>query len=762
MTEIDACLRRYEETRAELIHSAVPGVAAARRLSDLTDEAVRDLARAASSRITGRWALVALGGWGAGALLPASDLDLLVLAQQPEPSLKPFVEALLYPLWDAGLKVGHQVRSPRHQRRAMRDDLKTCTAALTARVLAGDTAWADFAVRAWVSDVARRPRRVLDRFAERPRTGSPYLLEPDLKDGPGGRRDYDELTWRAAVLSGAPSADCTPLVSKGVMTPDEAQRALAHAATICTARWELQRGGQGERMTADAAAELRACAADDVQRALGETALLLERVRQRASQARPTGAAEVLGDTDGLDAASVFELLGGGPEGLHALELAAQSGHLHTLMPGARTLMTVRRPGLGHELTVGAHCLKAASAIASLRDDGPLGRSFEAMGDMRVAQVAALVHDAGKADCGPGHAERGAPIAHDAAIRFGLDSAAACDVAELVRLHLVLVETAFRDDLDDEDTVLRCADRVGHRTLLAPLHVLTAVDSIATGRSTWTPWKAALVGSLVSRLDAALSDAFDGAGLAARGETTRTAALGAMTAASDAERAFVAAASVRYLAARSPERVARDAGLVASISGSAGVDARIAVSAGPAERTHTVTVAVVDRSHALARLAGAMALAGLDILSVDAFAAPSGVALDEFVVSSATERVVTEDTFAALERFVLAALRDRLGLATRLAERRRHYPPRADIPTSVTAERSGWNTVVEVTSADRPGLLHDIASALSACGVDIRWARIQTIDGVARDTFHVTGADGGAIDDPGVLGHLAMRIRAIR
>jgi UTP:GlnB (protein PII) uridylyltransferase len=114
-----------------------------------------------------------------------------------------------------------------------------------------------------------------------------------------------------------------------------------------------------------------------------------------------------------------------------------------------------------------------------------------------------------------------------------------------------------------------------------------------------------------------------------------------------------------------------------------------------------------------------------------------------------------------LERFVDAALRDRLELATRLAERRRHYPARSRSRVRVTTEHSGWDTAIMVTAPDRPGLLHDLARAVSLEDVDIRWAKALTIDGVARDTFHVTGRDGGPVDDPGVLGHLAMRIREV-
>jgi UTP:GlnB (protein PII) uridylyltransferase len=96
-----------------------------------------------------------------------------------------------------------------------------------------------------------------------------------------------------------------------------------------------------------------------------------------------------------------------------------------------------------------------------------------------------------------------------------------------------------------------------------------------------------------------------------------------------------------------------------------------------------------------------------------------------------------------------------------LNERRRHYPPRSSFESRVEIERTGWDTLVSIETPDRPGLLHDLANAVSETGLDIRWARVQTLEDVARDNFHVVGEDGGPIDDPGVLGHLSMRIREL-
>ncbi len=768
-------MRSYLAARETLISSATPSVDAARALAALTDDAVRELTRAASSRSVGRVAVVALGGWGSGALLPSSDLDLLLLSDSSAEKLKPFVEAVLYPLWDAGLEVGHQVRSPREQQHAIRDDLTTRTAALTGRVLSGEADWAQRALATGAADAAKHGRAIIGELQARPRPGSPYLLEPDLKDGTGGRRDYDELTWTAAILSGSVCHDPSLLVELGLLSAEEYEALSRHADIVTAARFELARTGGGNFLSLDAADSLVHCDADAVQLALAETALLLDRARERVVQrvGAPRGGSargasgpgpepSVALSAGRLAPADVFSLLDAGESSRPALELAAQSGGLDSLLPGMRDLMTTRRSGLGHELTVGAHSLRAAMLCAHPHDDGALRASLQSLDSPRVLQVAALAHDCAKAVPGPGHAERGAEPARETALRFGLTAEHAEDVAALVRMHLLLPETATRADLDDEDAILSAAGLVGRRELVAPLHLLTAADSMATGPTTWTPWLSTLVSALVARLDTALSDEVDGAGIASRSATVREQALTLTPIALDGQRAFIEHAPLRYLANRTAEEVVNHARLVASLSGSASAtDTHISVAAGPAPDTFAVTVVATDKPELLARIAGAMALAGLDILAVDAYGAIGGIALDTFVVTSATRRAVSTDTFSNLDRLLSAALRDRLELRTRLTERQRHYPASASGPITVQASSSGFDTAVHIVAPDRPGLLHDLASAVSACDLSIRWAKVLTVDGVATDTFHVVDSTGNRLDD-GVIGHLVMRLREVR
>lgn len=753
-------MESYLKERARVIAHAVPGAEAARELARITDVALARLASDSPYSPNRRWALVALGGYGAGALQPASDIDLLILTDERVSSLKPFVESVLYPLWDAGLKVGHQVRSERDQLRACKDDLQTLTATLTGRAIAGHVQWGDGVVGACARAAGRRRGAILTALAARSRPGSPWLLEPDLKNGAGGRRDYDELVWSAAVLSGQRCSDPSALVGAGILTPAELTSVTRSSDFIAATRWVLQlTGARDSELTTELGAELGID--DGLHLALADSAVTLLRARARLAGKEWQPILPLTPD-------EVIESLARGSAAVDELELRASCGALDDLIEGFSGVMSLRRPGLTHRYTVGSHSIRTAASLADIcrESRGAVTQSCEQCTDRPALIVAALAHDLGKRSGGTDHPRAGAEPAHDAALRFGLRPSRAQDVSDLVRLHLALIEVATRYDIDDEDTVLQAASRIGRRELVAPLHILTIADSIATGPESWGPWQAALVGSLVARLDAALSPEVDGAGMATRGESVRREALSAATQGTTnnpgVER-FLSAASLRYLSTRSPAEAIADARLVGSYHPRAEpFGFRALVRPAPISGTWSVAVAAADRPELFARVAGALSLSGLDILGAEATGTHDGVALEVFTVRSATLADVSSEMWARFDRYLKAALADRLELEVRLAERRRHYPAVARIAPHVELDSSsGYGTLVRVQASDRVGLLYDLAHAISHEQLDIRWANALTANGIATDSFLVVGADGSGPTDPGVLGHLSMGLRAV-
>jgi [protein-PII] uridylyltransferase len=185
------------------------GRSVARRRAELVDACVRELfvRSGASSDV----AVVAIGGYGRMRQLPASDVDLLVL-HDDERSVRSAVDALLYPLWDAGFAVGHAVRTLAECVAAADEHFDAWTAMLDGRRVAGDRTVSERAldpVRAAArTDPRAFARRARDAAAaRRERFGScAHLLEPQLKEGSGGLRDVASLGWLAAAVGDDPDA----------------------------------------------------------------------------------------------------------------------------------------------------------------------------------------------------------------------------------------------------------------------------------------------------------------------------------------------------------------------------------------------------------------------------------------------------------------------------------------------------------------------------------------------------------------------------
>ena len=153
-------------------------------------------------------AIVATGGFGRGLLAPGSDIDLLFLmpAQAPAGS-ETVIEALLYLLWDAGLKVGHATRTVEQCVALSRSDSTIRTALIDARLIRGDKVlYLQFEQR-FSGDITKASARdfIEAKMAERDerhrRSGSSrYLVEPNVKDGKGGLRDLHTLHWLSRYL----------------------------------------------------------------------------------------------------------------------------------------------------------------------------------------------------------------------------------------------------------------------------------------------------------------------------------------------------------------------------------------------------------------------------------------------------------------------------------------------------------------------------------------------------------------------------------
>ena len=231
---------KIEEHRLRLKHQAGGGgrEICARR-ADLVDVLLQRIFTAATAaagseeRAKLPLALVALGGYGRGELNPFSDVDVMLLhgqnAAKVSPYLEQTVEQILYLLWDIGFKVGHSTRSIKEAITQANRDMRTKTAMLESRYLAGDAELArEFRDQFRSKCVAGNERRYVemrmqDQIARHKKFGdSVYMQEPHLKSGCGGLRDYQNLLWMTYFKEGALTT--THLVGKDWLSETDQRR----------------------------------------------------------------------------------------------------------------------------------------------------------------------------------------------------------------------------------------------------------------------------------------------------------------------------------------------------------------------------------------------------------------------------------------------------------------------------------------------------------------------------------------------------------
>ena len=168
--------------------------------SHLVDEVLRDLW--AELHFSDALALAAVGGYGRGELWPYSDIDLLILLPtDPDAVLAEQLEQLVGLFWDVGLEIGHSVRTVEDCLKEAEGDLTVQTALVEARLIVGNYALFCRMVSEFKNhldpQVFYHTKRIEQEERYRRYHESPYSLEPNCKDSPGGLRDLQTILWIA-------------------------------------------------------------------------------------------------------------------------------------------------------------------------------------------------------------------------------------------------------------------------------------------------------------------------------------------------------------------------------------------------------------------------------------------------------------------------------------------------------------------------------------------------------------------------------------
>lgn len=689
-------------------------------------------------------ALVAVGGYGRGELAPHSDLDVVLVHDEPASfGLDAVAGQVWYPLWDSGANLDHSVRTLAQMVETARQDLKVALGLLDARHVAGDP---NLTLRLRTTMLAEWRRDARQRLrALRALVDSRYDLMgelahasvPDLKETEGGIRDATVLkalvaTWLVDVphvelersrlalldvrdhvhaLAGRATDRVTPEMWDdlapllGVTGAREAQvsvrelgRRITHLSRLTWRRVDdaLDRATAARRPALAPVAEGVALAAGEIvldkrARPAEDPALLLRAAAAAAERdvvLAPPTAARLARECAPMPTPWPAEardllvrLLASGRGLLATWETLEATGALNRLLPEWERIRLLPHASEIHRFTVDRHVVETCIEASVL---------IRHVDRPDVLMVAALLHDIGKGSLTE-HSVAGEPVAREIASRMGFDADGVDLVALLVRWHLLLAETATTRDPDDPATVQTVADRVGSRQALDLLTALTEADARAASPKAWSAWRSGLILDLSRRTAAALSS---GSALPPIGSED--------VEIPEAARAGAAAFSVE-----------------------------------DHEDGSRVTVTAPDRVGLLADISAVFALQRARVRAARAWYQDGfGVSVWE-VVEEGLQPATLRQTYDGVVEGRLDP-RARLGAGP---------PPGLAPSVDVRPEASAHATVLEVRTHDRPGVVHLVCAALAELDVAVRSAHVDTLGPQAVDVFYLQEASAGVLSD---------------
>ncbi|MDP2339695.1 MAG: ACT domain-containing protein [Deltaproteobacteria bacterium] len=757
------------------------GDVVARAFSDDVEASVR----LAAGELPSRACVLALGGLARRQLLPFADVDALFLLEDMD---SVDVGSIVSRCWDAGLKVSWSVRAPA-ELLALFDDVAgkqghAATALLEARPIAGDLAFGTAILTELRRELGARRRhalmmaRVDEALARRARFhNSPSLVEPDVKEGPGGLRDLHLIAWAGLCHSGVDvgmqggDGDVLPvLLGAGVLFPSEVEVLTEVRRELLTVRAALvvAAGRSEHRLHAAAAEAAAALLPPDVAAGSlrpGEALVRRAVVAMRQALVVVDDALQrfcpgVVPRRPRSDAPSLLALLTSTePVFPGAFTGLLERGQLQPLLPDlARLTGRVKHDGI-HAFTTDAHLARCGDIAAAIMG----GAGVDVLGDLAlpaplapvlrrierpvVVVAASLLHDIAKGLPGD-HSEVGERIARTTLAIPGFATDDIDDVAFLVLHHLLLSTTSQRRDLGDPAVIDDVTRIVTTPWRLDALAILTWCDWCAVGPGIGTLWKAQLLRACVDAVREALlspetrARADDDVRSRARALLSQEPepAVGKDDEPYDPPQLFVDGASVAFLRGRTNDDLRADARawsslrVVNRLAGKTAGGALVSLDA-----PQRASVLARDRPGLLADLAAAFASEGASVLDARLDVRSDGTVFDVFVFDDGRGRPLPRETAMRIG----GALDDAIAGTKHRVSRGR---PATTIPARVRF-LDDVACVVEVRGADRRGLLHDLARAFSDGGWSISVARLHTEGARVTDVFTVRRANGSAVDD---------------
>ena len=713
-------------------------------------------------------AVVAVGGFGRGELFPHSDIDLLLLAESDKnlPSREK-ISAFLQGLWDSGLRPSHSVHSVADCVVEHEDNAEFTISLLDRRLLAGDAALYQTLQDKFRQFQDRRGHslaRQIAGLAEGRRSkyqNTIYHLEPNVKETPGGLRDLQTTRWLLMLepREGTPDLSAALSFLSGIRLrlhelagrdqntfSFDAQESLSeHPASLMRDYYRHARVvDQAVRQAVEASTEKAGTLLGRFHEwrsrlSTSEFTVSRDRVLLRAPKPPQDLSLFEFVARHGLRLApdTIERMQGFAPEtkwddwkrllslpkasvGLRAMQ---ESGVLPSALPEWRNIECLVVRDFYHRYTVDEHTLVAIGSLESITD-GRFTDLMSEIDDPWLLRFALLMHDIGKGS-GRDHTVASLEIARAVMERLGAPETDRETVEFLVLRHLDLSSVMSSRDLYDGSTARALADRVGTLERLKQLTMLTYADISAVNPQAMTPWRMEQLWRVY---------------LMAYEELTRELATERIhdAAGMPAERArFLEGLPTRYLRTHTPEEIDAHFALAQQLA-----SRPVAVEIHHERGFYKLTLLTNDRPALFASVAGAISSFGLNILKAEAFSNASGMVVDTFTFADPHRTLDLNppevDRLRGVVRKVVEGKQDAdkllRGRPKPFLSSRLKIRPRV----SFKDDASDAATLVEIVAEDRPGLLYDLANAISLAGCNIEVVMIDTEAHKALDVFYVT------------------------
>ena len=432
----------------------------------------------------------------------------------------------------------------------------------------------------------------------------------------------------------------------------------------------------------------------------------------------------------------------GNPE--RALRRMNELGVLAAFIPEFEPIVAMMQFNMYHSYTVDEHTIQCIANLAmiergELEEDLPVASSILKSGvNRKVLYVAMLLHDIGKGRP-EDHSILGAQIVRKVAPRLGLKQEDVDTAEWLVRYHLLMSDMAQKRDIADPRTVRDFAKAVKTVQRLGLLCVLTVCDIRGVGPDTWNNWKAVLIRALYRQTENALENGMEALNRENRGAEAKKALREALR---DWPRKDLQVETGRHydpywqgLHVTAHEVFAR---LLRDIK-----QGQIAMDLHPDEDRDATRACFVMEDHPgiFARLTGALALVGANVVDARSYTTKDGYVTDAFWIQDADGQPYDAARLPRLRKMIERTLAGEVVAQTAIIDRdkikKREKAFR--VPTHISFDNEGSEiyTIIEVDTRDRPGLLHDLTRSLAASNVYIANAVIATYGEQAVDTFYV-------------------------